>query len=135
MVSTATLPASAADHDRAHGPRVEISAVVYDSAGRDDHSNRSLNKERVQLVNPTRHWVDLDGWTLANRDGHAYTFHHYRLAARTTVRIHTGQGDDTRGDLYQNRRDYMWDNHADTATLRDNRGRLIDESTWGHHRH
>ncbi|MFG2576358.1 lamin tail domain-containing protein [Streptomyces sp. NPDC048481] len=114
---------------------MQISAVVHDSPGRDDHSNRSLNKERVQLVNLTRHAVNLDGWTLAGEDGTTYTFHHYRLAARTTVRVHTGRGRDTRDDLYQNRRDYVWDNDSGTATLRDGHGRLVDASSWGHARH
>ncbi|MDX3112225.1 lamin tail domain-containing protein [Streptomyces sp. B21-097] len=134
LVSAAAPPASAADHGRSRHPRVQISAVMNDSAGRGGRSNRSLNKERVQLVNLTRHAVNLDGWTLANENGRTYTFHHYRLAARTTVRIHTGKGLDTRDDLYQNRRDYVWDNDADTVILRDDRGRLVDDSSWGHSR-
>lgn len=135
LVSAAALPASAADHGRPRHPKVEISAVVHDSAGRENHSNRSLNKERVQLVNVTRHTVDLDGWTLADEDGHTYTFRHYRLEARTTVRIHTGKGRDTRDDLYQNRRHYVWDVDGDTATLRDDRGRFVDDASWGRTRH
>ncbi|MFD5414397.1 lamin tail domain-containing protein, partial [Streptomyces nojiriensis] len=30
--------------------------------------------------------------------------------------------------------DYVWDNHSDTATLRDDRGRTIDTETWGRRR-
>ncbi|MGW2275297.1 lamin tail domain-containing protein, partial [Streptomyces yangpuensis] len=29
---------------------------------------------------------------------------------------------------------YVWDNRADTATLRDDRGRTIDTKTWGRRR-
>lgn len=97
------LPASAADRtpDR---PKVEISAVQYDAPGRDTRTNRSLNKEWVELTNTTRRAVNLDGWTLSDADGHTYTFDHYRLAGRATVRIHTGEGRDARTDLYQDRR-------------------------------
>ncbi|WP_179200862.1 lamin tail domain-containing protein [Streptomyces scabiei] len=135
-IGVAALPAPAADHDRSARPKVEISAVQYDSPGRDDRSRRSLNKEWVELTNTTRRTVNLDGWTLEeDEDGHTYTFDHYRLAGRATVRIHTGQGRDTRTDLFQDRRNYVWDNRSDTATLRNDRGRFIDNESWGHNRH
>ncbi|MER7540977.1 lamin tail domain-containing protein [Streptomyces sp. NPDC097704] len=138
MVSVAALPASAHDGDRHRTPKVEISAVQADSPGRDTRSNRSLNAEWVEITNTGRHAVDLDGWTLKGEDGHRYRFNDVRLAGRSTIRIHTGEGRDTRTDLYQDRRDYIWDNHSDTATLRDDRGRIVDTESWNdrhHHRH
>ncbi|MGW3653769.1 lamin tail domain-containing protein [Streptomyces sp. NPDC000878] len=133
LVSVAALPASAAGARPQH-PKVGISAVQYDSPGRDDRSNRSLNKEWVELTNTTRHTVNLDGWTLEDASGHTYTFDHYRLDGRATVRIHTGEGRDTRTDLYQDRRNYVWNNDRDTATLRNDRGRFIDDESWGRDR-
>ena len=135
VIGAVALPASAADHARPHQPRVEISAVQYDSPGRDDRSRRSLNREWVELTNTTRHSVNLDGWRLSAEDGRTYTFDHYRLDARATVRIHTGEGRDTRTDLFQDRRHYAWDNHSDTATLRNDRGRFVDDASWGNDRH
>ncbi|WP_327348977.1 lamin tail domain-containing protein [Streptomyces europaeiscabiei] len=135
LVSVVALPASAAGHARPHQPRVEISAVQYDSPGRDDRSNRSLNKEWVELTNTTRRTVNLDGWTLQDASGRTYTFDHYRLAGRATVRIHTGEGRDTRTDLFQDRRHYVWDNRSDTATLRNDRGRFVDDESWGRDHH
>jgi hypothetical protein len=135
LVSVAALPASAADHARPQRPKVEISAVQYDSPGRDDRSNRSLNREWVEVTNTTRNVVNLDGWTLEDESGHTYTFDHYRLAGRATVRIHTGEGRDTRTDLFQDRRQYVWNNDHDTATLRNDNGRLVDEESWGHGHH
>ncbi|GGQ97865.1 lamin tail domain-containing protein [Streptomyces asoensis] len=134
LVSVAALPATAADHARPARAKVEISAVQYDSPGRDDRSNRSLNKEWVELTNTTRNAVNLDGWTLEDESGKTYTFGDYRLAGRATVRIHTGVGRDTRTDLYQDRRAYVWNNDRDTATLRNDRGRFIDDESWGHRR-
>jgi hypothetical protein len=132
LTAVIAVPATAADH-RAR-PNVEISDVQYNSPGRDDRSNRSLNKEWVEITNNTRRAINLDGWTLRDEDGHRYTFHDYRLAGRSTVRVHTGQGRDTRTDVYQDRRNYVWDNRSDTATLRNDRGRFIDNESWGHRR-
>jgi hypothetical protein len=135
LVSVVTLPASAADHAHPERSKVQISAVQYDSPGRDDRSNRSLNREWVEITNTGRRAVNLDGWTLKDEDGHKFTFHHYRLDGRSTVRVHTGEGRDTRTDLFQDRRNYVWDNRSDTATLRNDHGRFIDDASWGHHRH
>ncbi|MFF1405029.1 lamin tail domain-containing protein [Streptomyces sp. NPDC058294] len=134
VVGVVALPASAAGHGRPHRERVYVSDVQYDSPGRDDRSNRSLNGEWVELTNDSRRAVNLDGWTLQDEDGHTYTFDHYRLNGRATVRVHTGNGRDTRTDLYQDRRGYVWNNNSDTATLRTDRGRFVDEASWGHHR-
>jgi hypothetical protein len=135
-VGAVALPASAADHgpDRAARSRVVISAVQYDSPGRDDRSNRSLNREWVDITNTGRRDVNLDGWTLSDEDGHTYTFDRFRLEGRSTVRVHTGRGRDSETDVYQDRRAYVWDNRADTATLRNDRDRFIDAASWGHHR-
>lgn len=134
ITAAIAMPASAADH-RAPRPSVEISRVQYDSPGRDDRSNRSLNAEWVEITNNTRRSVNLDGWTLSDRDGHTYTFHHYRLDGRSTVRVHTGIGRDARHDLYQDRRNYVWNNDYDTATLRNDHHRFVDSVSWGGHRH
>ncbi|OQD55726.1 hypothetical protein BM536_014650 [Streptomyces phaeoluteigriseus] len=133
VLGAVTLPASAADRtpDR---PRVEISAVQYDAPGRDRRTNASLNKEWVELTNTTRQAVNLSGWTLSDEDGETYTIDRYRLPARATVRVHTGEGRDTRTDLFQDRRHHVWDNHSDTATLRNHRDRVIDEASWGERR-
>jgi len=135
VVGTVALPASAADHSRHNRAEVQISAVQYDAPGRNDRSAHSLNKEWVELTNTTRHAVNLNGWTLSAERGATYTFRHYRLAPRATVRIHTGVGRDTRTDLFQDRRREVLDNHAGTAVLRDDHRRLVDSESWGHNRH
>ncbi|MEV6650251.1 lamin tail domain-containing protein [Streptomyces sp. NPDC051219] len=135
VLSAVALPASAHDDDRYRDrrheqSRVEISDVQAHSRGRDNGSNRSLNAEWVEITNNSRRGVDLDGWTLRDSDGNRYRFDDVRLAGRATVRIHTGAGRDTRTDLYQGRRNYVWD-RTDTATLRDDRGRTVDAESWG----
>ncbi|MFF1778079.1 lamin tail domain-containing protein [Streptomyces virginiae] len=135
VVGAVALPAAAHDGDRHHQrPRVEISRVQADSPGREDRSNRSLNAEWVEITNTTRDGINLRGWTLRDRDGNRYRFDNVRIAPRATIRIHTGNGRDTRTDLFQDRRDYVWDNYSDTATLRDDRGRTVDTESWGRRR-
>ncbi|MFD8302075.1 lamin tail domain-containing protein [Streptomyces sp. NPDC059690] len=135
VVGSAALPAAAADHRPGFGyhDSVFISAVHHASPWRDGRSNRSLNAEWADITNDSRRAVNLDHWTLSDRQGHTYTFHHVLLQGRATVRVHTGLGRDTGSDVYQDRRDYVWDRSSDTATLRDERGRLVDETTWGRH--
>jgi hypothetical protein len=41
---------------------------------------------------------------------------------------------DTRADLFQERRNYVWDNGSDTAILRNDRDRFIDDASWGNDR-
>ncbi|MEU9865049.1 lamin tail domain-containing protein [Streptomyces sp. NPDC047971] len=135
VVSAVALPAAAHDGDRHRQPKVEISRVQADSPGRDNRSNRSLNAEWVEITNNTRHAINLRGWTLKDNDGNRYRFGDYRLNGRATVRIHTGEGRDTRTDLFQDRRNYVWDNNRDKATLRDDRGRVVDTKSWGNHHH
>ncbi|MER5399827.1 lamin tail domain-containing protein [Streptomyces sp. NPDC002599] len=130
ITAAIAVPASAAD-PRPHRQSVEISDVQYDSPGRDDRSNRSLNQEWVEITNNSRRSVNLDGWTLSDADGHTYTFDHYRLGGRSTVRVHTGFGRDSRTDLFQDRRAYVWNNDRDRATLRNDHGRFIDDASWG----
>jgi hypothetical protein len=134
LVGAVALPATAADHHH-DGRRAEvvISDVQHVFPGREARSNHSLNKEWVEITNNTRRAVNLDGWTLADREGHTYTFHHYRLHGRSAVRVHTGMGRDTRTDLYQDRRSYVFDRFSDTATLRNDHGRFVDDASWGRH--
>ncbi|MFE9170606.1 lamin tail domain-containing protein [Streptomyces kebangsaanensis] len=133
LVGTVTLPASAADHAPRQRENVVISSVHLDS-GRDHRSNHALNQEWVAITNNSRHSVNMRGWTLSDQHGHRYTFRHYRLDGRATVRVHTGMGRDTHRDLYQDRHNQIWD-RRDTATLRNERGRVVDTLKWGNNRH
>ncbi|MCC5474565.1 lamin tail domain-containing protein [Streptomyces sp. NPDC059680] len=126
-------PAAAADHHPGYPwhTAVYISGVQYDAPGRDDRSNRSLNREWVDITNSTRRAVNLEGWTLSDEDGRTYTFRHVWLEGRGTVRVHTGFGRDSHTDVYQDRRREAWENDGDTATLRNDRGRFVDAVSWG----
>ncbi|MFI5632526.1 lamin tail domain-containing protein [Streptomyces sp. NPDC051664] len=134
LVAAAALPAAADDHGHDRGRYTSYSPIVlgqiqYDSPGRDDGSNRSLNDEWVTVTNTSRQAVNLRGWTLSDESRRTYRFD-LRLAGRSSVRVHTGIGRDNGYDLYQDLRRYVWDN-SDTATLRDSRGYEVDSKSWG----
>jgi hypothetical protein len=135
LMAAAAVPASASIRPHQPRPTVILGQIQYDSPGRDDRSRRSLNAEWVEVTNTGRHAVNLDGWTLSDRDGHTYRFENLRLDGRSTVRVHTGTGRDTRHDVYQDRRAYVWNNGADQATLRNDRDRIIDTASWGRNHH
>ncbi|MET7368137.1 lamin tail domain-containing protein [Streptomyces sp. NPDC005566] len=136
LLAAAALPASADGRDHGNNRPAQRSAVVlgkiqHDSPGRDNASNRSLNAEWVTVTNTGRRAVNLRGWTLTDESHRSYRFD-LRLPGRSSVRVHTGVGRDTRHDVYQDRRNYVWD-ARDTATLRDNRGHKVDSKSWGRH--
>ncbi|WP_328864100.1 lamin tail domain-containing protein [Streptomyces virginiae] len=137
LLGAAALPAAAHDDDgrdrRDSHSSVVISDVQHDSRGRDrDRDNRALNREWVEVENIGRKSVNLRGFTLTDRQGNRYRFADFRLDGRSSVKVHTGQGRDTRHDVYQDRRHQIWD-ERDTATLRDNRGNVLDTETWSRH--
>ncbi|MFD3699886.1 lamin tail domain-containing protein [Streptomyces sp. NPDC058646] len=133
LVGATALPAVADDHRRghrsAHSPLV-IGDVQYDSPRGNDRSNRALNREWVEVKNTGRRAVELRGFTLTDRQGNRYRFSGFRLDGRSSVKVHTGQGRDTRRDVYQDRRHQIWD-ERDSATLRDQRGNVVDTESWG----
>lgn len=90
--------------------------VVHDPAGPD------LAAEHVVFSNPTAAVVDLGGWTLhdAAARPHRYTFPAPTLLGPgATLRLWTGRGRDGPGDRYWGRRQAVWNNDGDVATLRD----------------
>ncbi|WP_327281599.1 MULTISPECIES: lamin tail domain-containing protein [unclassified Streptomyces] len=137
LVGAAALPAAADGHQRGHrAPQssIVIGEVQYDSPGRNDRSARALNGEWVEVRNTGRHGVNLRGYTLTDRQGNRYRFNDFRLDGRSSVKVHTGKGRDTSRDVYQDRRDQVWD-ERDSATLRDNRGNVLDSNSWDGRRH
>ncbi|MBC2873514.1 MULTISPECIES: lamin tail domain-containing protein [Streptomyces] len=132
VLASAVVPAAvAAEQSVAARPTVAFGKIQYDSPGRDDRSNRSLNVEWVTVTNTGKKAVDLSRWTLTDNERHTYRFGTLRLAAHASVRVHTGTGRDSAADVYQNRRAYVWNNDRDKATLRDAAGRTVATASWG----
>lgn len=80
-------------------------------------------------MNTGRRSVNLRGWTLSDRDGNRYRFNNVWLVGHSKVRVHTGFGRDTRRDVFQDRRNSVWD-RRDAATLRNDHRRVVDVKSW-----
>ncbi|MCN9242752.1 lamin tail domain-containing protein [Streptomyces sp. RY43-2] len=109
---------------------VTIYYVQYDSPGKDDRSNKSLNAEWVQIKNNGSSAVSLKGWILKDASNHKYTFPNVKIGAHKTMKVHTGQGKDTTSDKYQGRKAYVWNNTSDKATLTKANGSKVDTCSW-----
>lgn len=123
VVLTVATPAQAA-------ARMQIGEIWYNSPGSDRGGNSSLNHEWVQLHNTSGSWITMTGWTLRDPKHHVYTFGTYKIKPHGYVKIHTGKGTNTQTDRYWGKAWYVWNNTSDTATVRDNRGRLLDRCTY-----
>jgi hypothetical protein len=72
-------------------------------------------------------WYNSPG---SDRGGNASLNHEWVQLHNGYVKIHTGKGTNTQTDRYWGKSWYVWNNTGDTATLRDNRGRLLDRCTF-----
>jgi hypothetical protein len=122
----AGVPASVAA-----APHVRFGLIVFNPKGWDyPVTNTKLNNERAKIYNPRRSAVELEGFTVRDGDGNLYTFGRFRLGPGRKVWLHTGRGTDTRRHVFWGRGDYVWDNDADIARLRNAAGALRDTCEW-----
>lgn len=122
------IPASSASA----APAIQFTKAAYDSPGKDDRTNGSLNAEYVTLRNTTSASIRLDRWTVRDKARHVYTFGtNVVLKPGATLWLHTGRGTNDAAHRYWGSGNYIWNNTGDTAYLRDPRGTQIDVCGWG----
>lgn len=125
---------------------MKIRTIAFDPAGRDDGTNRSLNKEWIYIVNTGPSDIQLRGWKIvdAGRD-HVYRFPSLFVQDGDTIRLHTGRGrdgapvceagspcpDDLHFDLYLKLDNYVWNNGGDKARLIRPNGNIVDTCAYG----
>jgi hypothetical protein len=110
---------------------VRLGKIQYDSPGKDDRSNASLNAEWVTIANHSGSKKTLTGWTLRDTSSHVYRFPSFTLVAGASVRVHTGNGTDGAHNLYWGSGNYIWNNTGDKATLKTKAGTTLDTCSWG----
>jgi LysM repeat protein len=91
---------------------------------REINNGGTLGQEQVVLTNIGAK-VNLVGWTLADGEGHKFTFPDLTLLSNAEVKVHTGSGVNTAADLYWGQVDARWGATGTVAYLRDPAGRLI----------
>lgn len=103
---------------------VKITHIEADAPGND---NDNPNGEWIEIANRGTSPVDLTGYTLKDEANHIYTFGPFQLSPEATVRLLSGQGQDSEGELYWGFvGQSVWNNGGDSAYLRDPQGNLVD---------
>jgi len=102
-------------------PGLRLVSVIANPPGAD------IAGEYAVVGNATALPVELTGWTLRDRAGHTFTFPAFTLAANSDVSIWTKAGPGDARNLYWGRRQAVWNNNGDTATLADTTGRIISQ--------
>ncbi len=111
-------------------PRPAITATEVIALGdafvtiREINNGGTLGQEQVVLTNIGAK-VNLVGWTLADGEGHKFTFPDLTLLPNAEVKVHTGNGANSATDLFWGQVDARWGATGTVAYLRDPDGRLI----------
>jgi Lamin Tail Domain len=104
--------------------QIDTASSRFNPSGDDDPA-----AEYVCLVNQESDAVDLTGWVLRDTEGDVNVLPRFTLAAEATVRVHPGNGRDTRHDLFGENTGY-WNNGTDSVTLLTDDGETIDSSSY-----
>ncbi len=103
----------------------KIAEVKYKSDG-DDRLKENWNSEWVLIEGNG----EVRGWTLSDEGGHVFIFP-AGFVLSGSVRVHSGDGENTQADLYWNGgRRPIWNNDGDKATLKDGKGDVVDEYSY-----
>jgi hypothetical protein len=114
------------------GVEIDLDESNFNVQGND---NDNLARQYVYLVNCSREKVDMSGWHLQDRTGVTYDFPAFVLGAGSAVRVRTGEGTDSKSDLYWNRGASVWRNEGDVVRLYDRLWNLVDEKSYGESAH
>lgn len=107
---------------------LRITALNYDGPGSDQVDP---NGEWIELSNEGDSAIELAGYTIKDEGRHVYTFDAFTLAPGSTVRLHSGRGEDGEHVLFWGLAgEAVWDNDGDTAYLRDPSGALVDRLAY-----
>lgn len=103
---------------------ITISGIEPDPPGPDDEV---LEDEWIELHNPGDRTVSLDGWTLRDESSsNRFVFGDISLAPNERLRLHTGCGDATAGEIYWCSDNGVWSNRGETALLLGPSGAIVD---------
>jgi hypothetical protein len=100
-----------------------IIAVEYNPPGSD------VEREYVNIVN-TGGPQQMQGWTLRDAAGHTFVFPAFLLPGGDRVKVWTGAGRADAQNLYWGRKQAVWNNTGDTATLSDAAGTAVNSFSY-----
>jgi hypothetical protein len=100
-------------------PPARVTRIVYNPPGDD------LVGENVVVENRGATALQLQGWTLEDAVPQRYTFPAFLLPEGSSIRVWVKAGTNTASDLYWGKKQPIWNNDGDTATLRDPAGSVM----------
>jgi hypothetical protein len=108
--------------------KLKITAINFDTSGKDTASN--VNGELVKIHNSGTKSQQMIFWVLTDRGNkHVYTFPSFILNPGKTVIVYTGKGKNGATSLFMQQGWHIWNNGGDTATLIDNKGKIISQTS------
>ena len=121
LVVGAATAASVASAPISHA---QLRIMVQADAPGNDHQNP--NGEYVILENSAAEAIAIGGWRLCDLANHCFQFPAgARIEGGGRVLIHTGTGQPDGERFYMGRRQAVWNNDGDTATLYDSEGAAV----------
>ncbi len=105
-------------------PNTKLRLSVTADAPGNDHQN--LNGEYVIIESTASESLAISGWQLCDRLSHCFRFPDGAvLKAGAQIVVHTGTGQPDGIRYYMGRRQAVWNNDGDTATLFDGSGAIV----------
>ena len=121
LVAGAATAASLASAPTSHA---QLRIMVQADAPGNDHQNP--NGEYVILENSSSEAIAIEGWRLCDLANHCFRFPAgATIEGGGRVLIHTGTGQPDGERFYMGRRQAVWNNDGDTATLYDSEGATV----------
>ncbi len=114
---------------------MQIMRIRFNPPGKDDGSNENLNKELIVIENTGPLPEELAEWTINDRNKeNVFEFPSITVDPGEIVRLRSGDGADAAVEggyeLFWNLEDYVWDNDADRAKLKDPSGTEVDSCSY-----
>ncbi|MGN8214246.1 ferritin-like domain-containing protein [Halococcus sp. PRR34] len=107
---------------------LSIAALQADAGGNDI---ANLTDEFVTYGNTGDASLDLSGWTVTDSSGTTYTFSDgTTLAPGEEITLYTGSGTDTDTERYWGQANEVWENGADTMTVRDASDEIVLQRSY-----
>ncbi|EMA38993.1 ferritin-like domain-containing protein [Halococcus hamelinensis] len=116
------------ESDDAGEGELSVAGLSADADGTDAND---LNDEYVTYENTGDAGLDLSGWTVTDSSGTTYTFPDgVSLTPGAQVTLYTGSGTDTATERYWGRANEVWNDGADTMTVRDASGTVVLQRSY-----
>jgi micrococcal nuclease len=105
--------------------------IVHIEADAPGSDSQNPNGEWIEIANQGDAPVSMQGYTLKDEANHIYTFGGFTLSPGASLRLYSGQGQDSAAELYWGLAgESVWNNDSDSAFLRDAAGALVDSYSY-----